>query len=136
MKKIKNILKNIVASIWNLYAYPSVFIHELSHVIALYLVGCYIKKFELEVYKNLNFKLSIYNKREFTKRKLFVVNYAPVFAFVLIGILAIFSNVFLVIFAYEVTNLTKGRTLPSKIDINTYKEYCKVLDEYCLNIDE
>jgi len=132
MKKIKSILKNIIISLWNLYAYPAVFIHELSHVIALFIVGCYVKKFELEIYKNFNFKLSIYNKREFTRKKLFIVNYAPIFAFVLIGIFAIFSNIFLIIFLYQITNLTKGRTLPSKIDINTYKEYCKVLNEYCL----
>lgn len=116
MKKIKDILK----SVWNLYGYLSILIHEFSHIIAMILVNSGIDKINIKMHENMNIECLISTKREISKRKVFIVAFAPFAAVALIGVLAIFSKVCLVFFVYELTNFVPGRTLPSEVDVVAY----------------
>jgi hypothetical protein len=116
-------LKNIFVSILNIYSYGSLFLHELSHIIMIYLVGAKLYKIDITKEKNYDLEVLVYSDRFLSKIKTMLVAYSPILMIILIGVLAIFSNVFLILFLYTLTNLRSGLALPSKIDIDSVKNY-------------
>ena len=116
-------MKHILSSILNIYSYGSLFLHELSHFIMIYLVGAKLRKIEIKKEEECGLSVLIYTDRFLSKTKTFLVSYSPVFMIVLIGVLAIFNVVFLVLFFYTLTNLRIGIALPSHIDMDSFKNY-------------
>jgi hypothetical protein len=88
-----------------------------------YLVGAKIYKIYIDKDENCEFSFLIYTDRFLSKPKTFLLSYSPVFMIILIGVLAIFNVVFLVLFLYTLTNLRRGYALPSRIDIDSFKNY-------------
>jgi len=114
-------IKNILRSLHNIYSYVALFLHELSHIILIYVIGSKVKKIDIEKKENCGVKILITPDREVSRYKGFLVSFSPILMIILIGVLAIFSNVFLILFLYTLTNLFEGVALPSKED----KEYFK-----------
>jgi hypothetical protein len=114
-------MKKTLTKIWNLYGILSLVIHELSHIVVMLIVGCGVKKITIKKNKNLNFSCLIESKKRISKLKVFFVSFSPILFLLIISILSIFLNFFLILLMYELTNLTKGRTLPSDQDIFEYQ---------------
>jgi hypothetical protein len=124
---MKNKIKNIGISILNIYSYVSVFFHELSHIFALVILGLGVTNIRIKRYANCDLGMTLENKRYMSTNKLRLVSYSPYLVIVLFAILACFSTTFLVLFVYTLTNLRKGRALPSERDIKTFED--RLLEE-------
>jgi hypothetical protein len=82
----------------------------------IYLVGAKVEKVTFEKRENLGFGVLIFADRKVSKFKSFLLAFSPYLVIVLFGVLAFFSNIFLVLFVYTLTNLFEGGALPSKED--------------------
>jgi hypothetical protein len=101
----------------------------------IYLVGAKVTECRIMKSKNCDFIISMNSDRMLSKTKTMLVAYSPIIMIVLIGLLAIFSNIFLILFLYILTNLRKGRALPSDTDIMTIKKYDDLLVEFLNNME-
>ena len=109
--------------IYNIYSYISIFLHELSHLIMIYLVGAKVERVTFEKRENLGFGVLIETDRKVSKFKSFLLAYSPYLVIVLFGVLALFNNIFLVLFVYTLTNLFEGVALPSKEDKEFFRSF-------------
>ncbi len=121
--------------IYNIYSYFSIFLHELSHLVMIYLVGAKVERVTFEKRENLGFGVLIETDRKVSKFKSFLLAYSPYLVIVLFGVLALFSNIFLVLFVYTLTNLFEGVALPSKEDKEFFRSFDTVEDEECFDFD-
>jgi hypothetical protein len=122
-------IKNILLSILNIYSYLSIVLHELAHIIALLVTGSGLEKVEIKKSKNCDFSVTLTNKNFMSKRKVFLVAFAPFLVPVIFAVLSFFSWISLIIFVYLLTNFRLGRTLPSKTDFEAYRKYDETLDK-------
>jgi hypothetical protein len=123
-------LNKIFYAALNLYRYPSLFLHELSHIIVIYLLGNKISCINVEKSENLGISLNLTLDRFESKRKVFFYTMSPFFLFGLVGILAFFNTFFLILFIYMLTNLKGGLTLPSEDDYTFYKNCERYKEDY------
>lgn len=121
--------------IYNIYSYLSILLHELSHLVMIYLVGAKVERVTFEKRENLGFGVLIETDRKVSKFKSFLLAYSPYLVIVLFGVLALFSNIFLVLFVYTLTNLFEGVALPSKEDKEFFRSFDTVEDEECFDFD-
>jgi len=117
MRKIKDILLSIL----NIYSVVSLFIHEASHIFMIYLLGGKVSKISIKKREHCSFSVLIDSEKDASIFKTFLISFSPIFALILVGVLSIFSNFFLILFIYLLTTLRKGYTLPSSVDIDSFK---------------
>jgi len=122
--------------IYNIYSYISIFLHELSHLIMIYLVGAKVERVTFEKRENLGFGVLIETDRKVSKFKSFLLAYSPYLIIVLFGVLALFSNIFLVLFVYTLTNLFEGVALPSKEDKEFFRSFDTEEEYFVFNLEE
>lgn len=122
--------------IYNIYSYISIFLHELSHLIMIYLVGAKVERVTFEKRENLGFGVLIETDRKVSKFKSFLLAYSPYLIIVLFGVLALFSNIFLVLFVYTLTNLFEGVALPSKEDKEFFRSFDTEEEYFDFNLEE
>ena len=116
-------MKNL-KKIYNVYTYLSILFHELSHILVVYLLGSKIEK--VTVKKDSLLSVSVLlelEKKEFSRTQAFLFAYSPYLVIILFGVLSFFSNFFLVLFVYTLTNAIEGLALPSKVDKHFFKTY-------------
>ncbi|MCK9416028.1 hypothetical protein M0Q97_05145 [Candidatus Dojkabacteria bacterium] len=99
----------------------------MSHIFVLVVLGLGVTNIRIKRYANCDFGMTLENKRYISTSKLRLVSYSPYLVIVLFAILAYFSTTFLVLFVYTLTNLRKGRALPSERDIKIFED--RVLEE-------
>ena len=118
--------------IYNIYTYLSIFLHELSHILMVYVLGSKIESvsFECESDDSVSVLLEL-DEKNLSKFKSFLFAYSPYMMIILIGFLSIFSTFFLILFVYTLTNFIEGIALPSKVD----KEFFRTCGEEFVEIE-
>jgi hypothetical protein len=131
MRKLSKILRFA----FELYSLPSLIIHELSHVIFIYLTGSKITNFKIDISRFPHeYYIYIECTKSSSKFKTFLRTYSPLVFLALIGLSAFFSTFGLILFVYMLTTLRKGFSLPSDTDIRTFKDFgkeYKLVDDFC-----
>ncbi len=106
--------------IYLIYILPALVIHELSHLITMFLLGKRFWITHCEIDKRTNHYHVSFSHSMLSTFQEFLVSYAPLFAMLIFGFLGINNEWCLLIFLYQLT--ANEVALPSYDDVDTFKD--------------